>query len=153
MERSFPFNIGKIPAGTSIHRSSAEATPQINPAPALVARLAKNRPKANPKRPPSNTPCVSGIVRIALRRAPPAAPSPSPIRVSIQTWPATPLVTSALIEDSKVAMVKISYRRTSIADQWSGQYLGERKAPRSNPSAHEFFARYPEASISRCRAT
>src|SRR5260370_958798 len=85
MERLEPANMGRIPAGIITHRSNAHATPQINPAPGLVARWEKNRLKASPKRLPSNTPCASEVVSSALRRAPPAAPRLSPSRGSIQT--------------------------------------------------------------------
>src|SRR5271155_4623162 len=101
-----PANIGRMPAGIIIHRRNADPKPQINPAPGVVARWAKNRAKARPKRPPSNTPCASGVVSSALRRAPPIAPRPSPSRSSIQTEPATRGPACALIEDSDAAMIR-----------------------------------------------
>src|SRR6266849_4006798 len=106
MERLEPANMGRIPAGIITHRSNAHATPQINPAPGLVARWEKNRLKASPKRLPSNTPCASEVVSSALRRAPPAAPRLSPSRGSIQTQLATPGPAWARIEDSDAAMIK-----------------------------------------------
>src|SRR5262249_30615867 len=52
-------SIGRTPAGTTIHSKVARARPQIKPAPGLVARLAKNKPKANPKRAPHEIVCTS----------------------------------------------------------------------------------------------
>ena len=106
IERLDPASIGRIPAGIITHRSNANPRPQINPAPGLVARWAKNRPKASPKRPPSNTPCASGVVSSALLTAPPVAPRPNPSRSSIHTEPAMRNPACALIEDSDAAIVR-----------------------------------------------
>src|ERR1700740_2265990 len=105
IERLAPANIGRIPAGIITHRSNANPRPQINPAPGLVARWEKNRLKASPKRPPSNTPCASGVVSSAPRKAPPIAPRPSPSRGSIQTNPATRGLACPRTEDSDAAMI------------------------------------------------
>src|SRR5260370_27178587 len=117
MERLESFNMGRIPAGTVTHRRNADPTPQINPAPGLVARGAKNRTKASPKKLPSKTPCAGDVVSSALRKAPPTAPRPNPSRGSIQTEPATPATSCALIEDSDADIIRTPsqglYRRAS----------------------------------------
>jgi hypothetical protein len=56
----------KIPAGPTIHKSRAAATPHINPAPGLVARLEKKTPKAAPKSPPYKTPFINDVARRTL---------------------------------------------------------------------------------------
>src|SRR5882724_11030731 len=117
MERLESFNIGKIPAGTVTHRRNADPTLQINPAPGLVARWAKNRPKASPQKPPSKTPCASDVVNSALRKAPPIAPRPNPSRGSIQVESPTLATSCRPIEDSDADIIRTPsqgfYRRPS----------------------------------------
>src|SRR3984957_3298484 len=85
MERQVPANNGKIPIGRINHRRKAAPSPQINPAPELVARYAKRRPKASPKREPSIIPRAGEVARSALPSAPPAPPTARPQRGSTQS--------------------------------------------------------------------
>src|SRR5215469_7004270 len=121
MERPEPFNMGRIPAGIVTHRRNADPTPQINPAPGVVARWAKNRPKASPKKLPSKRPCASDVVRSALRKAPPNAPNPNPSKGSIQTDSATLATSCGPIEDSDADIIRTPPQgycsRGSTADQ------------------------------------
>src|ERR1700690_1993208 len=71
-----------MPAGNTIHASSAQARPQIKPAPGLVARLAKNNPKISPNREPQKTPCASKLASNVACIAPPSPPMHKPRRGS-----------------------------------------------------------------------
>src|SRR5215469_3023638 len=65
---------GTMPAGNTIHSSTANAKPQINPAPGLVARFAKSKPKTVPKRTPQRIDCETDRVRMIPCSRPPNAP-------------------------------------------------------------------------------
>src|SRR3984957_15558116 len=80
MERPEPANKGKIPTGRNNHRRKAAPSPQINPAPELLARYAKRWPKASPNREPSIIPRAGDVARSALPSAPPAPPTARPQR-------------------------------------------------------------------------
>src|SRR5262249_34265258 len=73
---------GRTPAGKTIHNSTAKAKPQINPAPVLVARFAKSKPKAAPNKSPHSDDCASERPRIIPCSAPPDAPTDNPRRTS-----------------------------------------------------------------------
>src|ERR1700720_4893097 len=91
MEWSEPASRGNIPAGRTNHRRKAVPSPQINPAPELVARGAKKRPKASPNSVPSKGPLTSDVGRSALPSAPPAPPTARPSSGSIQSKDLVPL--------------------------------------------------------------
>src|SRR4029077_13514927 len=99
MEWSEPASRDKIPAGKTNHSRKAAPSPQINPAPELVARGAKKRPKASPNRAPSKVPLASDVVRSALPSAPPAPPTARPSSGSLQSKDLAPLfICAARIE-------------------------------------------------------
>src|SRR6266850_1348013 len=70
------------PLGTRIQRKNEETKPQISPAPGLVARRAKNNPKASPKAAPTRPPEESEVFSTTLWSKPPETPSTRPIKVS-----------------------------------------------------------------------
>src|SRR5258705_9582086 len=72
----------KKPLGTRIQRKNEEAKPQISPAPGLVARRAKNNPKASPKAAPTSPPEESDVFSTTLWSKPPETPSTRPTKVS-----------------------------------------------------------------------
>src|SRR6267142_1409081 len=72
----------KKPLGTRIQRKNEEAKPQISPAPGLLARRAKNNPKASPKAAPTSPPEESEVFSTTLWNKPPETPSTRPIKVS-----------------------------------------------------------------------
>src|SRR5712664_4715720 len=89
----------KKPLGTSIQRKSEEAKPQISPAPGLVARRAKNNPKASPKAAPTRPPEESEVFSTTLWSRPPEAPRAKPIRVSSQRGSERPTSNTAAALD------------------------------------------------------
>src|SRR5208282_5736836 len=79
-----PASQGRMPAGRTNHNRKAAPSPQINPAPELVARCAKKRPRPSPNRAPSTVPLTRDEARTILPSAPPAPPTKRPSSASIQ---------------------------------------------------------------------
>src|ERR1700722_4887736 len=75
----------KKPPAVSIHSKKEEPKPQISPAPGLVARRAKNNPKASPKVAPRSPPPRSDVESATLLSKPPEVPRAKPRRASIRT--------------------------------------------------------------------
>src|SRR5262249_42999511 len=82
-EAVMPVSKGTKPEGNTIHMRTAKAKPQINPAPALVARFEKNKPNTAPKRMPLKSEYESESANNQLCSAPPDAPVRSPIRTAV----------------------------------------------------------------------
>src|SRR5271166_2347829 len=64
---------------------NAAASPQIKPAPALVARRAKRMPNTRPNAPPTAMPWVIGVPSARLCNVPPPRPTPRPRAGPIRT--------------------------------------------------------------------
>src|SRR5215469_16343665 len=64
---------------------NAAASPQINPAPAVVARRAKRMPNTKPNAPPTARPCVIGVPNARLCNVPPPTPTTRPSAWSVRT--------------------------------------------------------------------